>query len=385
MPRWSLCAKDTTIGDLNMLRLVPSVRRGALWLLSAVAVLGLSACDGGMRFPVSESAQEDLAARNINVIRITPENIGFYTTSAGLRLNVEGSNPPPDPQPYSYRVGNGDRLRVLTWTTPDRTREGEGTLTEGPIVDETGQFFFPFVGTTRARGLTTAQIRRNLEQELALFINQPQVEVSVEAFNAHKVTVVGQIESPGTQTLTNVPLRLFDLVNAAGPTSNADLRRVSIRRGQNTYSVNLQGFIENGMTGHNPILLPNDTVFVPPIDDNRVFVFGEIRIGELRLTTARLTLTEVLVEQGGIPRGSANARGVFVFRQTPQTPDGFDVFQFNLMDAATLMLTSQFAMAPMDVVFVTTDPITSWNRSVAKLLSPVQGIVRARSIADNLN
>ena len=65
--------------------------------------------------------------------------------------------------------------------------------------------------------------------------------------------------------------------------------------------------------------------------------------------------------------------------------DGFDVFQFDLTDATALMITSQFAMAPMDVVFVTTDPIARWNDTGAKLLGPVSSIVNARAIVDKLS
>jgi polysaccharide export outer membrane protein len=352
-------------------------------LASSIALV--SGCSNQMSFPVNASASRDLAARNVEVIPITSENIRFYTDASWLRLNGLGNNPPTDPGVYSYRIGSGDQLRIATWTTPERSAGSDvANIVEGPIVNEAGEFFYPFVGMTRARGLTVTEIRRNLETALREFIADPQVEVAVQNYRAHQVTITGAISSPGSTTLTNVPLRLLDLANTSGITERSDLRHVIIRRQGREYMVNLLAFMEQGLPNHNPILLPNDIIFVPAMADNRVFTFGEIGVGEIRLGPERKTLTEVLAARGGPSRLRADARGIFVFRAVPGQPESFIVFQFNLLDATALMLTSQFAMAPMDVVFVTTDPITRWNDTVGRILTPVSGVIRTRSIIEDV-
>lgn len=338
-----------------------------------------------MRFPLNASESRELEDRNVRVIRITEENIGQFTDASWLRLNGVRTNPPADPGVYTYRVGPGDQLRILTWTTPERrVARDTDIVSEGPVVDEAGEFFFPFVGQMRASGRTVSQIRQALEDSLRAYIAEPQVEIAVQSFNAHRVNIIGAIGSPGSTTLTNVPLRLLDLVNQAGETDNSDLRQVVIRRSGHEHRVNLRAFMETGLRGHNPIMLPGDTVFVPPIADNRVFTFGEIGVGEIRLGPERKTLTEVLAARGGPDRIRGDARGIFVFRRIPEQTEGFYVFQFDLRNAAALMLTSQFAMAPMDVVFVTTDPVTRWNDTVGRLLSPVAGVVRAGRVAQDI-
>lgn len=367
-------------GNASLLR-----RRGFMLGSLASAATAAGGCTNQMSFSVRASDSRDLAERNVRVIPVTSENIAQYTDASWLRIHGTEASPPPDPGVYSYAVGPGDQLRILTWTTPERRGVGDGdTLDEGPVVNEAGEFFYPFVGMMRARGLTVSQIRENLEAALRDYITDPQVEVEVQEFRAHRVTITGAVDSPGSITLTNIPLRLLELMNDAGATEESDLRRVVIRRKGREYTVNLRAFIETGQQGQNPILLPQDVVFVPPIADNRVFTFGEISVGEIRLGPEPKTLTEVLAAQGGPSRVRANARGIFVFRRAPDRTEGFDVFQFDLRDASVLMLTSQFAMAPMDVVFVTTDPITRWNDTIAGLLSPVAGVARARVIADDL-
>jgi len=353
-------------------------------MMAMLALTLLAACSGQMRFPVTEAGQESLASRNINVIPVTTENVTRYSDASWLTLNGDTpANPPRDPSTYTYRVDSGDQLRVQTWTTPERTTSGEeSTISEGPIVNETGEFFYPFVGQMPARGRTVSEIRNALEHRLQEYISEPQVEVAVQEFNAHRATITGAVANPSSTTLTNVPLRLLEFVNTAGANEQSDLRHVVIRRRGREYRVNLRAYMEEGRQGHNPIILPGDVVYVPPIADNKVFTFGEIGVGEIRLGPERMTLTEVLAAQGGIDQMRADARGVFVFRQTSETPNGFDVFQFNLRDASALVLTSQFAVAPMDIVYVTSDPITQWNDTVGKLISPLTGFVQARNVSD---
>lgn len=353
------------------------------------AGLTLSACTAPMSFPVTEDSQQEYTSQNAqkaNIVLITPENITAYREPRTDVRRARGSNPPGDPTPYTYRLGVGDELLIQVWTDPERTKvSGDSAQSRGPVIDESGSFFYPFVGQIRARGRTVEEIRTELTERLKKFISDPQVEVAVSAFKAHKVTVTGAVVTPGQSTLTNVPLRLMDVVNTAAPTAEADLSRVSILRGRSHYHADLRAFMRDGQRQHNPIMLPGDLVNIPPLEDNKVFTFGEIGTGEFTLGPNRRTLTEVLASSGGIDRMRADARGVFVFRRTGPDPDAFDVYQFNLRTATVLVLTTDFAMAPLDIVFVTNDPITRWNDTVGKLLSPLTGIVRAQGIADNIS
>lgn len=353
--------------------------RARLMVLVPVLGLALAACTGQMRFPVTEDAQAKLEEQNITVIRITPENIGQYRLPVFRANGGEIGNAPADPSPYTYRVGPGDSLQVTVWSDPERTQLATGGATEaarGIVVNEQGVFFYPFVGSVTASGRSTSEIRADLTEKLREFIADPQVEVSVLAFNAHQATVTGVVGTPGPVSITNVPQRLLDVLNAVGRTERADLSNVVLRRRGTTYRVNLKAFIDHGTSGQNPIILPGDVINVPPIRDNKIFTFGEISTSEIALEPdVPTSLTEVLAQVGGIDRIRADSRGIFVFRRTPQTPDGFDVFQFNLQSATALVLATDFRMAPLDIVFVTNDPITRWNDTVGALITPFTGLL----------
>lgn len=353
-------------------------------IMAMLGSTGLAGCSG-MSFPTTEAGQAPLADRGITVLQVTPQNISQLGPANRASVMSVPSNPPRGPNTYVYPVGSGDQLRVQTWASPERRSGQESeSIIEGPVVNENGQFFYPYVGMMNARGRSVTEIRADLENSLRAYINDPQVEVDVQQYNAHRVTLVGEVGSPGSTTLTNVPLYLLDLINQAGTTDLSDLRRVQIRRRGSEYSVNLRSFVEHGVAGNNPVLLPGDVVFVNAMSDNQVFVFGAIGSGGVPLGAGGKSLTEVLAEMGGIGN-RANARGIFVFRRPPGQTERFNVFQFDLSDASSLMMTSQFSMAPMDVVFVTTDPITRWNETVGRLISPVTGIIRARAITEEIS
>lgn len=375
-----------------MLQIIPKARIKSTPLLLLAATLVLSACAGQMRFPVSEDAQERLEAQNINVVRVTTDNIAQVRTPKYV-ANANGrANPPADPSPYTYRIGAGDVLSIMVWADPERTQPADGAANfadRGLVVNESGQVFYPFVGALAVAGRSTAQVRNDLTDRLRDFIADPQVEVSVADFNAHQATVTGVVESPGPVTLTNIPRRLLDVINMAGISEEADLGQVNLRRRGASHQVNLRSFIEGGATRQNPIILPGDVVHVPRMRDNKVFTFGEIATREIALKTdTETSLTEILAQVGGIDRIRADSRGIFVFRRTPQTPDGFDVYQFNLQRASTLVLATDFKLAPLDIIFVTNDPITRWNDTVGALVTPFAGMLQmqrmGRSIADEL-
>lgn len=353
------------------------------FLFSSLA-LATTGC-GIMRFPVSEDRLNALERQGINVIPVTTDNILQVRMPTNSWISQRGSVSPPPPVHYTYRVGQGDVLQIRFYADPAGIKESSDFAPQtAAVIDESGKFFFPFVGKVAARGRTVGQIRTDLTKRLEEFFTMPQVEVSVANFNAHHVTITGAVGQPGRRTLTNVPTTLLDLVNEVGRSPASDFQRISLRRRGHEYTVNLQAFLNEGRAGNNPILLPGDIIRVPEDEDNKIFTFGEITAGEIPLTDARKTLVEVLAESGGVDRFRADTRGIFVFRRNTPEQKGFDVYQFDLSNAGALILAAEFVMAPLDIVFVTNDPATRWSDTIGKILQPLNSILAARTTATRL-
>ena len=364
------------------------MKRAHLIVLGLVATI-LSACGGGhMQFPVSESAQARLPD-DLQIVRVSTRNINYLQETYLSVPQSRNGTPPPLSGPYTYRLGAGDQLRIQVWTTPERSTaatEQTARPLEGPVVDANGTFFYPYVGEIRAQGRTVSAIRGELTERLRAYLTDPQVEVAVQDFRAHRVTISGAVDAPGQTTLTNVPLYLVDLLNIAGAGENADLSRLVLRRHGREYQINLRRYYEDGSLLYNPVLQPGDAIYVPEAANNEAYVFGEISTTPVPLGFDGMSLTELLARVGGIDRTRANAKGVFVFRRTGLTREGFDVvFQFDLSNASTLMLMQNFEILPQDIVFVTRDPITRWTDTVGRVLAPARSTIEAQRVATTLS
>lgn len=353
-----------------------NVARRAVLLGAGAAVL--TACAPQTTFPITEAGQKNLVDRDIRVIKVTRDNVARLTAEY-VAPDAAIGNPPRDSSRYTYRVGVGDGLDIRIWTGPERSSAQGSLVPPRPIVvEETGKFFYPYVGDVPAAGRSVAEIREYLTQALSEYIAMPQVEVSVADFVSRRVTLTGEVAQQGETILTNNPLRLLSLVNTAMPTDEADLSAVTISRAGRKYSVNLEGFITRGI-GANPILLPNDIVTVPRLDGQSIYVFGEVPTREVPIKVGETNVTSVLAQSGGLDKLRADTRGVFVFRRSGPVAGGYDVYQIDLQNADTYLIASQMAVLPQDILYVTSDPITRVTDNITKVLSPVTGVTRAAS------
>ncbi len=120
---------------------------------------------------------------------------------------------------YEYKIGAGDVLTIVVYDHPELTNpQGEYITPEqsGMPVNTDGTIDYPFIGRIEVAGLTVEQLGDLLKQKLATYIQSPQINVRVSQFNHQSVQVLGEVMTPKTLPITNVPLSLMDAINATG-------------------------------------------------------------------------------------------------------------------------------------------------------------------------
>ena len=222
------------------------------------------------------------------------------------------ANAPASPA-ASYVVGPQDVLTITSYDQADLS----GRFT----VETDGTFTFPLIGRFRAGGLTLRQVEEGLKKRLKdedYFVD-PQVSVTVEQYRSQKVSIVGEVRSPGTYPLSG-DMTLVEVLARAGsilPTASGEA--LVVRGGKkaasqrpagadeddpNTVRVDLRE-LEKGVLSQNASLRDGNTIFVPRAES--LYVFGQVRNpGAYALQHERkTTVLQALSLAGGVTdRGS---------------------------------------------------------------------------------
>jgi polysaccharide export outer membrane protein len=308
-----------------------------------------------------------------------------------------------DPSQYVYRVAPQDILGITVWDHPELTTPNGSTLSTGDNTTQTlagavqqpyttalpgqadpfgqtvgpdGAIFFPFVGRMQAGGKTVDDIRNELATRLVPYIRNPQVDVRVLSFRSQKVQVTGEVKSPGPLAISDVPLTLVDAITrSGGSTSIADIQRVRLTRNKQLYVLDADSLLDKGDTRQNVMLQAGDIINVPDRVDSRVFVMGEVKNPQtVSMLRGRLTIADALTQATGILDTDANPRQIYVLRGMKDHPTTPEVYRLDMTQPNAIMLSSQFQLQPLDVVYVGTALSTTFNRIIQQVLPAIQSV-----------
>ena len=189
----------------------------------------------------------------------------------------------------AYTVGPDDILAVEVRQHPEIGGEF--------LVSPEGTIFISLIGAVEVEDATAEEVAHRLESRLSEFIRDPEVAVSVVAYNSKKVYVLGQVGNPGEHSMRGNVLNVRDAVLQAGlPLDTANLPRVAVitpdEYAPEVRVVNLNDILYKGILRDNIDLKPGDVVVVHRHLLAKLGKFLEQVLGP----TGRLRAAEDLIE-----------------------------------------------------------------------------------------
>lgn len=319
--------------------------------------------------------------------------------NSGKHLNQRGSQSNGcDPTAhtalmYEYKMGVGDVVRVNVWGNPDfnlfgtsAAGTGAGAISNAPpatgagrVIEENGRMYFPLIGDQQAAGLSVREFRQRITRALSAYIKDPQVDVSIMSYRSQRVFLNGEVKVPGVYPITDVPQRITDLIGIAGGTTpEADMTNVSLTRDKKVFTLDLYDLYYEGRSGENVLLKSGDVVNIADRQSRKIYVMGETgKTGSLLMRRGKISLTEALMDAGGMKMTSAATGRIYVLRA--DTDGSPIIYQLDASQPSAMVLGNQFVLRPHDYVFVNPTDITMIGRIISQIFPELSGAATAQS------
>ena len=167
----------------------------------------------------------------------------------------------PITRPYGeseFKLGPDDVVEVFVYK--------EQELSTTVVVRPDGKISLPLIGELSVNGKTAVELQKEVAQRFTQFIAQPTVNVIVKEVNSAKVSVIGEVKTPGMYKIKDRATVLDAVALAGGFTEYAKRDKVMlIRIGSNgqqqQFRINVDDQLK-GRKGDLSYILPYDKIYV---------------------------------------------------------------------------------------------------------------------------
>ena len=129
-----------------------------------------------------------------------------------------------------------------------------------------GRINYPVIGEVDVASLTCAQLVKIMQGKLSSYVNNPVVSVSIEAYFANNIFVIGDVRTPGQYQIYE-PIDVLKVIAMCAGLSDPKTPIVKIIRADGTViDVAMSQFMkfEGKRDMKKYLLYPGDTMYVPP-------------------------------------------------------------------------------------------------------------------------
>lgn len=238
--------------------------------------------------------------------------------------------------PQNYVLGPGDAVFIEVYGASQKSIEA--------TISPDGYIVIENFGPIQVSGLTVSQANNLIRSRLGSRFQSSKVTLSLGQTRTISVNVMGEVNAPGTYTLSAFANVFHALYMAGGTNELGTLRNIKIYRGNKLISVaDIYDYILNGkMTGN--VRLTDGDVLVVGAYDCLVNITGKIKRPMYYEMKKDESVSTLLKYAGGFA-GDAYTKAVRVNRKTGRqyavfNVEEFDMSSFNLADGDSVSVDS---------------------------------------------
>jgi polysaccharide export outer membrane protein len=181
--------------------------------------------------------------------------IGFMPAFA--QQHTDGSSTSRAYGESEFRLGPDDVIDVTVY----QDKELDRTVPVRPD----GKISLPLIGEMTASGKTVIDLQKEISQKLKAFVADPTVTVVVKEVNSPKVSILGEVKTPGRYKIGDRTTLLDALAMAGGQTEyskkKATIIRVNSDGSQRQIEMNIKDQLKGRRT--DPFyVLPYDKIYI---------------------------------------------------------------------------------------------------------------------------
>lgn len=201
--------------------------------------------------------------KDINYFQVTDSELEFLTDIENTFnfLDIQ----PGDILDIQIKALNPESVLVFQRQSSLNVQKGQGQnrAIEGYLVGKEGSINLPIVGSIDTSNHNTQSFAKEIQKALSPYVNNPTVNIRILNF---RVSVLGEVNSPGTFTVLEERLSLPQVLGLAGDlTINGD-RNILLIRNENGKNIHHNIDLTSAEFMQSPFyyLKQNDIVYVRP-------------------------------------------------------------------------------------------------------------------------
>ncbi len=197
-----------------------------------------------------------MKATILSFLLVTALNVGPAVAQGSLP-SVAASGPTVATNSTDYKMVVGDKLRVEVYKDPQ--------MSQSLQIRPDGKITLPLVGDVAAAGKTPAALRDMLTASLKEFITNPVVTVIVIEAQPQTVSVIGEVNTPGTHPIKAQTTVIEALAMAGGFKDFANTKNITIQRSTPTGTTRIKFNYKDAIKSETKQMCvqPGDVIIVP--------------------------------------------------------------------------------------------------------------------------